>query len=569
MDPARKALKTAARPILERIEADRSKAPPLIQSVLAYLAGHIFDPDLDVNQLRRACGIRDNSLPIYFREAVGLPPFSYIEDCRLEAASQLLASSRLKIWQIAQVVGYSTLQVFSRAFTRWSGGQNPSTFRREARKAQASGRPVDVPRVSAASPSKFVPDSALSRAVEGSLGREEADELARLLVRLYPQSFQLAVERPDPPAQTIGREELERCYAEEKVWARLRDLPFDEAQPVVRSYVFRSTALFDLLVAKSQEEGRRNRKRGIELAELALESAEASATAQGERIWEQRAMGEAWIGNQKRLALDFLGAEAAFERAVQALVHVESGDNSLAAGLVYGLKGSLRTFQGRYEPAMDLTTRSLEIFRKIGDRREEAIQLMQRASVATYSGKPEEAVSDYSAAIRIADELKSEDLAVMIRISQASLLANMGSFEVAESLLALVDRSLSRGINPLLPHQIESIEGTIEQGYGRLESAEAKYLAARSGFDLLDLPFYSAFVALDLSILYCEMDRYSEAIPICSEIVSFFESLTLGEEALMSLCLLKEALARRDVTTSTLRKLQTLLLTDPLVGISQ
>ncbi len=572
LNPARKALETAARPTLERIEADRSNAPSLIQSVLAHLAGHLFDPDLDVNQLRRACGIRDNSLPIYFHEAVGAPPSTYIEDCRLEVASRLLASSRLKIWQIAQVIGYSTLQVFSRAFTRWSGGQNPSSFRREARQAQATGSPVDVPRTKSGSPPAVAPDSeqVLSRAIEGGLSQEEADDLARLLVKLYPKTFGTATAPPDgPEPAVIDRTELERFYAEEGVWKSVRDLPFDEAQAVVRSYGFSSTALFDLLVAKSQKQGRRDRKRGIELAELALESAEASATALGERIWEQRAMGEAWVGNQKRLALDFLGAEAAFERATEALSLAKSGEDCLAAGLVYGLKGSLRTFQGRYDPAMDLTDRSLKIFRRIGDRREEAIQLIQRATVATYSGLPEKAVSDYAAALEIADELKAEDLALMIWISQASLLANMGCYERAEALLASVDRRLSQQVNPLLLHQVESIEGMVEHGYGRLESAEAKYLAARSGFDDLDAPFYSAFVSLDISILYCEVNRFSEAIPICAEIVSFFESLTLGEEALMSLCLLKDALARRDVTTSILRELQTLLLADPLVEISQ
>lgn len=573
MDPARKALETAARPILERIEADRSKAPSLICSVLAYLSEHIFDPDLDVNQLRRACGIRDNSLPIYFREAVGLPPFAYIEDCRLEVASRLLASSRLKIWQIAQVVGYSTLQVFSRAFTRWSGGQNPSSYRREARKAQAAGLPVAVPRVQSESPAVMVPspEPTLPEAVQG-LSRKESDELARVLARLYPKSFAhpITVDTSQlaPGTAVLDRQELERFYAEEKVWRSVRDLPYEEAQDVVRGYVFSSTALFDLLVSKSQQEGRRNRKRGIELAELALDSAEASAPALGERIWEQRATGEAWVGNQKRLALDFLGAEAAFERAIQALHLAKTGEESLAAGLVYSLKGSLRTSQGRYDVAKELTNRGLEIFRKIGDRREETIQLMQRARIATYSGHSEEAVSDYARALELAGDLQAEDLTVMIRISQAGLLALVGSYERATTVLSGVDRKKSQQLNPLLPHQMEVIDGQIEQGFGRLHAAEAKYLAARWGFQKLEASLDAACASLNIAILYSEMNRFSEVVETCLETVPFFESLTLGEDALVSLCLLKDAVARRDVSTAILRDLQSVLLTDPLVGMS-
>lgn len=572
MDPARKALETAARPVLERIEADRSKAPPLIRSVLGYLVEHIFDPDLDVNQLRRACGIRDNSLPIYFREAVGLAPFAYIEDCRLAVASRLLAFSRLKIWQIAQVVGYSTLQVFSRAFTRWSGGKNPSSYRREARKAQFKGLSVDVPRTSSATATQVVPSSEviLSRAMEGSLGREEADELAHLLVKLYPKSFQTAWKLPSPPdTGAIELSELERCYAETRVWERVRDLSFDEARSVVRSYAFSSTALFDLLVAKSLQTGRQDRKRGIELAELALESAEASAAAWGEKIWEQRALGEAWIGNQKRLGLDFSGAETAFGRAFEALTRTQCDGESLTAGLVYALKGSFRSTQTRYEPALELTNRGLEIFRQIGDRREETLQLMQRALIYTYSGRPEKAVADYASALEIALDLKAESLAVMITINQAGVLALMKSYEQAETVLVSLDRDLARELSPQYPSHIEFIEGQIEQGYGRLGTAEAKFLRARSGFDELNESLDSALVSLELSILYSEMGRFSEVIEICLEIVPFFESLTLGEKTLVSLYVLKEALSRENLTTTILRDLRYVLRGDPLFGISK
>ncbi len=104
---------------------------------------------------------------------------------------------------------------------------------------------------------------------------------------------------------------LARFVAEHEVWPRLSGLPYESQRLVVQQYVFTSPELFDLLREKSRQEGRRDRQRGIELAELALLSLDVSAAALGERIHELRALGRAWLGNAKRLALDFPGAEEA------------------------------------------------------------------------------------------------------------------------------------------------------------------------------------------------------------------------------------------------------------------
>ena len=123
-------LQAAAQETLERIQHDREKAPARIKPLLAYLEEHLFDPDLDFNHLKRACGIRDNTLPIQFHTALDLPPYAYIEDCRLETACRLLSHSDLRIWQISELLGYSSIQVFSRAFKRWSG-LRPTAFRKK------------------------------------------------------------------------------------------------------------------------------------------------------------------------------------------------------------------------------------------------------------------------------------------------------------------------------------------------------------------------------------------------------------------------------------------------------
>lgn len=207
MGPNESLLEAAAAPTMERIRRDCEKAPVQIQPLLKYLEEHLFDPALDAKQLKLACGVRDNTLPLLFHHALGLPPYAYIEDCRLQVACRMLRDTDLKVWQIAQLIGYSTLQVFSRAFHRWSG-LRPSVYRRKARNDAKGRLPVTTatmettpppPSDSGPPPPSSDPEpppsdpliswTTLKKAATGSLKREEADDLARLLARLYPDSF--------------------------------------------------------------------------------------------------------------------------------------------------------------------------------------------------------------------------------------------------------------------------------------------------------------------------------------------------------------------------------------------
>lgn len=163
-------LDAAAALTLKRIREDKQRSPVQLRPLLNYLETHLFDAGLDIKRVKQACGIRDNTMPLCFHHVLSLPPYAYLEDCRMEVACNLLRDTDLKIWQMAQLLGYSTLQVFSRAFKRWSG-LRPTVFR---------SRAADMP---------SVPLSALVKTAEGMLEKHEADQLARHLAKLYPGSF--------------------------------------------------------------------------------------------------------------------------------------------------------------------------------------------------------------------------------------------------------------------------------------------------------------------------------------------------------------------------------------------
>ena len=165
-------LREAARPSLERIRKDRQRISEHLVPVLEYLEQHVFVQGLDVNHLKRACGIRDGAFALHFSRDLGVPPKTYIAERRLETAEVLLTGTDLKVWRISELVGYSTLQVFSRAFLRWTG-LRPSSYRDLRRGGEES----------------FVYTSEFLRdAVLGELAASDAQSLIRHLLSQYPPS---------------------------------------------------------------------------------------------------------------------------------------------------------------------------------------------------------------------------------------------------------------------------------------------------------------------------------------------------------------------------------------------
>lgn len=169
------ALARASRLTLLRIQQDTGSASQRLRPLLRSIEEHLFDPALNVAKLKAICGIRDNSIAIQFHREVGLAPKSYITERRLETAARLLINTDLLVWQIAELVAYSGLGVFSKAFNRWAG-QRPNAYRR-----QMCGLAEETPA------ELFSPEF-LRRAVVGKLTTGEAQWLVKRLGQIYPEA---------------------------------------------------------------------------------------------------------------------------------------------------------------------------------------------------------------------------------------------------------------------------------------------------------------------------------------------------------------------------------------------
>jgi AraC-like DNA-binding protein len=170
-------LALAAEPALARIREDQKRASDRLRPLLHYMEEHLFDPTLNVNQVKLACKVRDNSIVILFHAEVGQPPKTYLTNLRLGTAAILLRDTELKIWRISDMVGYSAIGVFSKAFQRWSG-LRPQYYRAESRIRQWENQP----------PIEVLDSPLLEQALRGDLGRADARRLIGRLCALYEVS---------------------------------------------------------------------------------------------------------------------------------------------------------------------------------------------------------------------------------------------------------------------------------------------------------------------------------------------------------------------------------------------
>ena len=104
--------------------------PDDIQLLLACIQENPFDAGLNVEVVKRRCGLRDHNVSSRFRYFVGTTIRDYLESLRLEAAGRLLRGSDATVLDVALSVGYNNLQTFYGAFRR-KYSCTPGAYREE------------------------------------------------------------------------------------------------------------------------------------------------------------------------------------------------------------------------------------------------------------------------------------------------------------------------------------------------------------------------------------------------------------------------------------------------------
>ncbi|MFR2849305.1 MAG: helix-turn-helix domain-containing protein [Hungatella hathewayi] len=84
--------------------------------------------------IRRGCprGLSSEYLSRLFKEETGVKFVVYLNNLRLKHALRLLETTNLKVYEVAEQVGYSNLSYFSTVFKK-NFGQNPFDYKNNCR----------------------------------------------------------------------------------------------------------------------------------------------------------------------------------------------------------------------------------------------------------------------------------------------------------------------------------------------------------------------------------------------------------------------------------------------------
>lgn len=92
-----------------------------VRNLLICIHQHVFDGGVTVNAIKQLAALRDHNVSCLFKHEMGVSIKDYMDGLRLDAASELIATTSLSVATVAQSVGYQHLQTFYRAVRRRFG----------------------------------------------------------------------------------------------------------------------------------------------------------------------------------------------------------------------------------------------------------------------------------------------------------------------------------------------------------------------------------------------------------------------------------------------------------------
>lgn len=110
-----------------RIAGSRPMATRTVSRTKGHIHQHYADPDLSLEQMAEAAGVSRTHLSAQFHKETGVSITEYLTMVRVEAAKQLLAGTELRVYEVAERVGFASPEHFSRVFKR-STGVPPGSF---------------------------------------------------------------------------------------------------------------------------------------------------------------------------------------------------------------------------------------------------------------------------------------------------------------------------------------------------------------------------------------------------------------------------------------------------------
>lgn len=114
---------------VQDMQAGRIKSLDKVKQVLAYIDNN-YARAITIEEIAKVCHYSKSHFMKFFKETMGMGFIQYVNEYRLEMASQMLLKSSDNILDIAEQTGFDNLSYFNRMFKR-KYGLTPGKYRRQ------------------------------------------------------------------------------------------------------------------------------------------------------------------------------------------------------------------------------------------------------------------------------------------------------------------------------------------------------------------------------------------------------------------------------------------------------
>ena len=105
-------------------KGDKSK---YVLEAMAYISKHYNEPDISVGTVAQSLNISEGYLSHTFKKETDYTLLNYLTRYRIHKAMELLKDCRVKVYEVAEQVGYRDIAYFSATFKKYTG-MSPSEY---------------------------------------------------------------------------------------------------------------------------------------------------------------------------------------------------------------------------------------------------------------------------------------------------------------------------------------------------------------------------------------------------------------------------------------------------------
>ena len=108
-------------------EIKKGSSNKYVAEAMNYIKDHYQEPDISVSSVAQSLNISEGHLSHTFKKETGSTLLNYLTRYRIHKAMELLKDCRVKVYEVAEQVGYRDIGYFSSTFKKIAG-QTPSEY---------------------------------------------------------------------------------------------------------------------------------------------------------------------------------------------------------------------------------------------------------------------------------------------------------------------------------------------------------------------------------------------------------------------------------------------------------